>query len=96
MDAVGKLVLVSGRGAGDLNEGFYSLMAEQTATAERLRKAFNRLGDYPTWDSIHVEELSGLISNLSAADAKALRAGAELDAALADPRWQFREAAGTS
>ena len=78
---------------GDLNGKMHRLMQDRTATAERLRKVYSRLGGYPSWDAHQLTEILEFRDELSPAQIKIRLTGRELDAALADPRWDVEGAA---
>jgi hypothetical protein len=56
----------------------------------RLKAVYNRLGGYPDWDSDHLADFRGFRETLAPAQVKTRLTGRELDAALADPRWEVR------
>ena len=87
-DELGRTLICFEPESEDLNAKFFRLMAEQTATATRLREVFSRLGGYPEWEAWRVRDLGDFRSYLTPNQVQVRRTGRELDAALADPRWQ--------
>lgn len=74
----------------DLNGKFHRLASEATPTADRLRSVYRRLGAYPDWSVGHLADLRAFRDDLSPAQKKTRLTGRELDAALADPRWEVQ------
>ena len=63
-------------------------MGHDNATAERLRRCFDRLGgDYPEWTPDLLAELLRFQQETSASQRAGRLIGSEVDAALDDPRW---------
>ena len=60
---------------------------DRTATADRMRRVFDRLGEYPDWTVAKLQALRGLREEMTANQIKTRLTGRELDAALDDPRW---------
>jgi superfamily II DNA or RNA helicase len=90
IEELGRLLVCSPPDTDDLNGKFHRLASEPTPTAQRLRSVFNRLGAYPEWDADHLAELHGFRNELTPAQIKTRLTGRELDAALADPRWEVQ------
>jgi hypothetical protein len=89
-DELGRLLVCSAANTDDLNGKFHRLASEATPTADRLKAVYNRLGGYPDWDSDHLADFRGFRDTLAPAQVKTRLTGRELDAALADPRWEVR------
>ncbi|MGH7087672.1 MAG: DEAD/DEAH box helicase [Stellaceae bacterium] len=89
VEELGRLLVCSPPDTDDLNGKFHRLALEATPTAGRLRIVFNRLGAYPEWTEDHLAELRAFHSALTSAEIKSRLTGRELDAGLADPRWEF-------
>ena len=87
VEELGRLLICFEPDTDDLNGKFHRLATEQTPTADRLRRVFQRLGAYPEWERHQIAELRDFRSELGPAQIKARLTGRELDAALADPRW---------
>lgn len=86
-----------GQDVDDLNTKLHEVVTGTSAAAQRLRAAFDLLGgQYPEWNPTLVEELRRWLENQSAGARKARQAGAELDAALRDPRWTAAPAVMTA
>ena len=77
----------------DLNGKLYRLASQATPTSSRLRRALEKLRNYPDWDFRHIAALRDFRNALSGAQVKARLTGRELEAALDDPRWAFESAA---
>jgi hypothetical protein len=90
IEELGRLLVCSPPDTDHLNGKFHRLASEATPTAERLRIVFNRLGAHPEWGADHLAGLRAFRNDLSSAQTRARLTGRELDAALADPRWQAR------
>jgi hypothetical protein len=90
VEELGRLLVCYAPDIDDLNGKFHRLASEATPTANRLKTVFNRLGAYPGWDPNHLAELRGFRNNMSPSQIKTRLTGSELDAALADPRWEVR------
>ena len=54
---------------------------DRTATAERLRRVFHRLGGYPDWSAVTLQALRGFRDNMTANQIRSRLTGRELDAA---------------
>jgi hypothetical protein len=90
IEELGRLLVCYSPDTDDLNGKFHRLASEATPTATRLKVVFNRLGGYPDWDAEHLVELRSFQSSMSPSQIMARLTGRELDAALADPRWEVR------
>jgi hypothetical protein len=88
-DELGRLLVCFAPDTDDLNGKFHRLASEATPTADRLKAVYNRLGAYPDWDSDHLADLRGFRDTLAPTQVKSRLTGRELDAALADPRWEI-------
>lgn len=71
----------------DLNLALHAAMTRPGPASPRLKKAFDRLGGYPDWDSLVVETVYNAVSGLNASKIQSLLSLTSVDAALADPRW---------
>jgi len=80
------LVCVNGD-SDELNRTFHEQMSRDIAGAKRLKACFERLGGYPQWPESLRQELAGLVAQFTDGQRRARLAGAELEAALNDPRW---------
>ncbi|HYD16505.1 MAG TPA: helicase-related protein [Candidatus Nanoarchaeia archaeon] len=80
------LVCFTGSAVG-LNRMLNELMEADRISADRLRKALERLGGEPVWDAEISRELEDFIRSLPPNRQKARLIGSEIDAALRDPRW---------
>jgi hypothetical protein len=87
---LGRLLVCFPPDTDDLDGKFHRLASEATPTAERLKIVFDRLGAYPDWDTEHLADLRGFRDALSPAQIKTRLTGRELEAALADPRWEVK------
>jgi hypothetical protein len=90
IEELGRLLVCYAPDIDDLNGKFHRLASETTPTATRLKTVFNRLGAYPDWDTEHLAELRSFRNTMSPSQIKTRLTGSELDAALADPRWEVR------
>jgi hypothetical protein len=88
-DELGRLLVCFAPDTDDLNGKFHRLASEGTPTADRLKAVYNRLGAYHEWDSDNLADLRGFRDTLTPAQVKTRLTGRELDAALADPRWEI-------
>ncbi|HRU07038.1 MAG TPA: hypothetical protein P5137_14825, partial [Candidatus Brocadiia bacterium] len=84
---LGRYLVCLGEGTSDMNGVWYRQMNRDIASAERLKRAQDRLGGYPEWSSALCEELEGFAAELGEPQRRARLMGKELDAALDDPRW---------
>jgi hypothetical protein len=80
------LVCLTGS-ADDLNNTFHEQMTRDIAGAKRLRRSFDSLGGYPVWTDELREQLNEFYSQLTDNQRHARIIGAEVEAALGDPRW---------
>jgi len=71
----------------DLNELLHGQMARDIRSAGRLQKVLERLGGYPDCSEDMLSELRYFASLVTESQRKGLLIGAEIDAALEDPRW---------
>jgi hypothetical protein len=90
IEELGRLLVCYAPDIDDLNGKFHRLASEATPTANRLKTVFNRLGAYPDWDTEHLAELRSFRNTMSPSQMKSRLIGGELDAALADPRWDVQ------
>ena len=90
IEELGRLLVCYAPDTDDLNGKFHRLASEATPTATRLKAVFSRLGAYPDWDADHLAELRSFRNGMSPSQKKSRLTGSELDAALADPRWEVR------
>jgi hypothetical protein len=88
-DELGRLLVCFAPDTDDLNGKFHRLASEATPTADRHKAVYNRLGAYPDWDSDHLADLRGFRDTLAPTQVKSRLTCRELDAALADPRWEI-------
>ena len=85
---LGRLLICFEPDTDDLNGKFHRLAGEQTPTAHRLQNVFGRLGGYPDWEGHHIADLREFRANLGPRQVKTRLTRRELEAALADPRWE--------
>ena len=90
IEELGRLLICSPPDTDDLNGKFHRLASEATPTADRLKSVYNRLGTYPDWTPGHLAEFRSFRNDLSPVQTKTRLTGRELDAALADPRWEVQ------
>jgi hypothetical protein len=90
IDELGHLLICFPPDTDDLNGKFHRLASEATPTADRLRSVYRRLGAYPDSSAGHLADLRAFRNDLSSAQTKTRLTGRELDAALADPRWEVQ------
>lgn len=76
----------------NLNGLLYRQMQQHNPSGQRLKRCFEALGDYPDWPEHLYRELSDFAEHLPENRRKARLTGRELEAALADPRWEAGEA----
>ena len=88
IDELGRLLICFEPDTDDLNGKFHRLASEQTPTAHRLQNVFGRLGTYPDWEAYQIADLREFRSRLGPSQIKTRLTGREVDAALADPRWE--------
>jgi superfamily II DNA or RNA helicase len=94
---LGRFVLSLGGEVDDLNGKLHEVMTGASAGAQRVRTAFELLGNqYPEWDQSLLDELRRWLETQSPGSRKARQAGAELDAAIRDPRWAAQSAAAAT
>ena len=91
IEELGRILICFEPDLEDLNGKLYRLMSEHTATADRLKLAYSRLGGYPEWEPFQIQQLRAFRATLPVNQVRARLTGRELDAALADPRWQVLE-----
>ena len=84
---LGRYLVCLGTGPEDLNQRLYEQMNRDIASARRLQRCIDRLGQYPEWTPEICRELERFMAGLSDNRRQARLLGAELDAALDDPRW---------
>lgn len=75
----------------NLRQGFKQQLARDIHARARLEDCRRRLGGYPDWPSDIEKEIATFDRQATQADRNARRAGSEVDAALADPRWNAAE-----
>ncbi|MFI5379497.1 MAG: helicase-related protein [Tepidisphaerales bacterium] len=85
------LVCVNGD-SDNLNGTFPEQMGRDIAGAKRLKECFSRLGGYPEWPEDLRCELAVWFAAITEGQHHARLAGAELEAALNDPRWVAQNA----
>jgi hypothetical protein len=90
IEELGRFLVCYAPDTDDLNGKFHRLASEATPTATRLKAVFNRLASYPDWDAEHLADLRSFRNSMSPSQITARLTGRELDAALADPRWEIR------
>lgn len=84
---IGRYLVALEDAAVDLN-GLWDLqMSRDIASAVRLRKALEKLDGFPEWPAEVRQEFAIFARNLSPNQRHARLLGAEIDAALDDPRW---------
>jgi len=91
IEELGRTLICFDPDTDDLNGKFHRLASEKSATIERLQNVFVRLGGCPEWDEFQLTDLRAYRASLTSSEIKTRLTGRELDAALADPRWAFRE-----
>lgn len=91
VDELGRLLMCFEPDTDDLNGKFHRLASDQTPTAHRLQNVFRRLGAYPDWEAHQIADLRAFRSELAPNQIKTRLTGREVDAALADPRWEFSQ-----
>ncbi len=84
---LGRYLACLGAGPEDLNRKLYEQMNRDMASSRRLRRCLDRLGDYPEWTPDLIQDLERFVAGLSENQRQARLLGAELDAAIDDPRW---------
>lgn len=89
---LGRYLVCVNDDSDDLNETFHEQMGRNIAGARRLKACFDRLGGYPVWPDELRRELAEFISAMGDGQRQARLAGAELEAALNDPRWSAQAA----
>jgi superfamily II DNA or RNA helicase len=91
MREVGKYLISSGADPGDLNNPWYRQMSREISGATRLKQAQAKIGGYPEWPSALMHELEDFARLASDNERRGLLMGSQLDAALADPRWNVTQ-----
>jgi len=84
---LGHYLACLGEGTGDLNGTLYRWTKQDTASAVRLKQCLDRLDGWPQWTEELRYDLDEFVRDLPENRRKARLLGAELDAALEDPRW---------
>jgi len=84
---LGRFLVCVDEEVGDLNGVLFRQRKRDIATAHRLEKCLEKLGGYPEWPEILLEELREFLDRLTPNDRNARLLGSQLDAALDDPRW---------
>jgi len=93
---LGRYLVCADGETDDLNRVFHHLMTRDIAGARRLMRCFELFGKaYPEWDDSLRGELAAWSLSLSAGQRRARFAGAELEAAIRDPRWEASGADAT-
>jgi hypothetical protein len=90
IEELGRFLVCQAPDTDDLNGKFHRLASEATPTANRLKTVFSRLGSYPDWAPDHLADLRSFRNTMSPSQIKTRLTGSELDAALADPRWEVQ------
>jgi len=86
-----------GEGTGDLNGLLYRQMTRDLVSQDKLNRCFDLLGGtWPEWPPSVVSEAEATVADLPPNRRQARLIGSELDAAIADPRWQIPSARGSS
>lgn len=86
-DELGRFLICVEPDTNDLNGKLHRMTQDRTATADRLRRVFHRLGEYPDWTVAKLQALRSLREDMTANQIKTRLTGRELDAAMDDPRW---------
>jgi hypothetical protein len=86
-DELGRFLICAEPDTDDLTGKFHRMTLDPTATAERLRRAYHRLGGYPDWPVAKLQALRSFRDDMTANQIKWRLMGHELEAALDDPRW---------
>ncbi len=85
---LGRYLACLDHGIGDLNGLFYHQMMRDIASQRRLERCFSLLGNaYPEWTDDILDEIRRSTESLPPNRKQARLIGAELEAALSDPRW---------
>lgn len=85
---LGRYLACLDHGIGNLNGLFYHQMTRDILSQQRLERCFRLLGNaYPDWTDDLIAEIRRSTENLPANRKQARLIGAELEAALSDPRW---------
>jgi hypothetical protein len=92
-EELGRFLICAEPNTDDLNGKLHRMTQDRTATAERLRRVFHRLGAYPDWPVAKLQALRGWRDAVTTNQIKTRLTGRELDAALEDPRWAVLAAA---
>ena len=85
---LGRYLVARGEDVHQLNDAFYQVMLGGGDEADRARRAFALLGEYPEWSRSLREELERFDSELTPARRASRISGMEIEAAIADPRWR--------
>src|ERR1019366_2360384 len=86
-EELGRFLICAEQDTDDLNGKLHRMTQDRTATADRLRRVFHRLGEYPDWTAAKLQSLRSLRDDMTANQIKTRLPGRELDAAMEDPRW---------
>jgi hypothetical protein len=86
-DELGRFLICVEPDTDDLNGKLHRMTQDRTATSDRLRRVFHRLGEYPDWTAAKLQSLRSLRDDMTANQIKTRLTGRELDAAMEDPRW---------
>jgi hypothetical protein len=89
-EELGRFLVCAEPDTDDLNGKLHRMTEDRNATADRLRRVFHRLGEYPDWPSAKLQALRSLRNEMSVNQIKTRLTGRELDAAMDDPRWTVR------
>jgi hypothetical protein len=84
---LGRYLVCVNSDSDDLSTTLHKQMGRDIAGAKRLKECFARLGGYPEWPEDLRRELAVLVAGITQGQRHARLAGAELEAALNDPRW---------
>ena len=84
---LGRYLVCVGEGTGDLNGVLHRQISRDLQGAARLRECYDRLGEYPKWDAQALRDLETFEKEIAEDRRRARLMGAELQAALDDPRW---------
>ncbi|MGH2458603.1 MAG: helicase-related protein, partial [Chloroflexota bacterium] len=85
---LGRYLACLGEGTDDLNAVLYRQLSRDIASAQRLKRCLDKFGEYPSWPPVLCAELASFAEQLPDNRRRARLIGAELDAALQDPRWE--------
>jgi hypothetical protein len=84
---LGRYLVCLNEGTDDLNAVLHRQISRDLPGAARLRECYDRLGGYPQWDAATLRDLQAFENDLPEDRRRARLMGAELQAALDDPRW---------